>query len=430
MKICVMGTPISSGNRGVLALGASIVSLCLEADPTARFTFLLGHNRAETVFFKVAGSQYAIPVVPCRLSPGSRIHEHLAWIMFLSVVFHTCPPLRPAILRANTWIRSIAEADIVGDIRGGDSFSDLYGLKRFLLGFMLAWSVLLVKGRIVQFPQTYGPYRSRFARGLARYVLRKSSAVIARDKQSQAVAQELIGQDKSVLLSPDVAFSLEAVLPSEIVVDPPLKDSKPSRIIGLNVNGLMYNGGYTRDNMFGLKLEYSAFLTLLAETILRKTDAELWIIPHVFAPIYDVESDPEASLKLRNSLPPSLRRRVRLVSAPYNERELKGIIGICDFFVGSRMHSCIAALSQGVPCVGVAYSMKFGGVFESVGMQDWVVDGRKVGSHEAVKQILELYSCRDQVRGMLASHANDAVLRLKNIFQNVICGSDGNDQVA
>ena len=47
----------------------------------------------------------------------------------------------------------------------------------------------------------------------------------------------------------------------------------------------------------------------------------------------------------------------------------KAVIGQCDFFIGSRMHACIAALSQGVPCVGVAYSMKFAGVFDTVGME-------------------------------------------------------------
>ena len=48
-------------------------------------------------------------------------------------------------------------------------------------------------------------------RWLARVLLKRSSVIIARDRQSQKVAQELVGTDKDVLLSPDVAFSLEAI---------------------------------------------------------------------------------------------------------------------------------------------------------------------------------------------------------------------------
>ena len=41
--------------------------------------------------------------------------------------------------------------------------------------------------------------------------------------------------------------------------------------------------------------------------------------------------------------------RVFMLSAPLDERETKWVIGRKDFFVGARMHACIAALSQGCP---------------------------------------------------------------------------------
>ena len=65
--------------------------------------------------------------------------------------------LRTRIAQATPWIRTVEEAVLVGDVRGGDSFSDIYGMKRFLYGFLMAWTVILVRGSMVQFPQTYGP---------------------------------------------------------------------------------------------------------------------------------------------------------------------------------------------------------------------------------------------------------------------------------
>jgi polysaccharide pyruvyl transferase WcaK-like protein len=416
-RIGIMGTCVSSGNRGVLALGVSLVRLCGEAD----IVLLLNHNEHRPALFKVDGEVREIPVVPCRLSPRSRPRDHLAWILAMALLYRLVPVagVRRAIAGTTPWIRAVAEADVVGDVRGGDSFSDIYGMKRFLLGFVMAWTVLLVKGEMVQFPQTYGPFKSGLARRLARYLLVRSSVVIARDERSQRVAQELMGEGREVLLSPDVAFSLEATVPERVGIEPPTTRSATERIIGLNVNGLMYHGGYTRDNMFGLKLDYPRFLSECVTALLREAAGEIWLMPHTYAATGDVESDLDASRRLREGLPVELQARVRIVATEYDQHEIKGVIGGCDFFIGSRMHACIAALSQGVPCVGVAYSMKFGGVFDSVGMGEWVIDGREVESGQAIARVLQLYRRRNEVRESLGRQADEARARLRVVFQRI-----------
>jgi colanic acid/amylovoran biosynthesis protein len=419
MNIGVMGASLDSPNRGVSALGISLISLCLRSAPGAQVKLLVGNNKSETFRLTVDRSEHTIPMVYCRLSPRSSLQDHLLWILVLSLVFRVVPSLRASIIARNRWIRTIVEADVIGDIRGGDSFSDIYGMRLFIEGFLLIWTVLLVKRKLVMFPQTFGPYKTFIARSLAGYVLRRCSTVIARDKQSQQVAEQLLGRQGQVLLSPDVAFSLEATRPNPIALDPPRTGDSAVSIVGLNVNGLMYNGGYTRNNMFGLTLDYAAFVKSIAVAILDETDGELWLVPHTFAPAENVESDPEACRKLKDSLPPKLQQRVRIVTAEYNASEIKGVIGMCDFFIGSRMHSCIAALSQGVPCAAVAYSMKFRGVFESVGMQEWVVDGRQVTSDEAVRRVLDLYGQREQVRQRLNDEAAAARHRLTEVFHRL-----------
>jgi colanic acid/amylovoran biosynthesis protein len=422
MKICIMGTPVNCGNRGVKALGASLINLCSQVSQGGEVVLLLGNRDNQPAAFRMSGKLRLIPVVHCRLSPRSRPRDHLFWILLMSLLYRLTPlaRARAAIARSTPWIKTVAESDFVGDVRGGDSFSDIYGLKGFLLSFLMAWTVLLVKGTMVQFPQTYGPYRSPVARWLARYLLKRSSVMIARDKQSRKVAQELVGPKREVLLSPDVAFFLESICPGRIELDPPLDGPIPKGVIGLNINGLMWNGGFTRDNMFGLKLEYPGFLAALVAALLRESRSELWLVPHTFAPAGDVESDNEASKKLRDNLPSELRSRVRILNAEYDQHELKWLIGQCDFFVGSRMHSCIAALSQGVPCVGVAYSRKFSGVFESVGMEDWVVEARSSAGEEAVSRVVSLYRQRNEVRQELTRQAETARRQLTEVFRLLV----------
>ena len=416
MQTGILGTPVSASNRGVLALGASLVNLC--AAEGREVVLMLGHRDNQPVSFRIGGQVRPVRVVNCRLSPRARVSDHLAWIVLACLLYRLFPAgtFRRALSRFTRWIAALERADLVGDVRGGDSFSDIYGMRGFLNGFLMAWTVLLVKGSMIQFPQTYGPYRNPIARVLARYILRRSSVVIARDQKSQQVAQELVGPAKEVWLSPDVAFSLEAISPEHIEVEPPLNGSMPSGVIGMNVSGLMYSGGSTRDNMFGLKLDYRSMLPVLVTALLTDHPGELWLVPHTYGPPESVESDPEACRQVREALPEMIRGRVRIVTGEYDCHEIKGLVGQCDFFIGSRMHACIAALSQGVPCVGIAYSRKFEGVFDSVGMGEWVVDGREARSDQAVLRILELYRMRDNVRRELRVNGDDARRRLSDVF--------------
>lgn len=426
MKVGVLGTPVSSGNRGVMALGASLVSLCTAAGADDIVMFV-GHHAPGRVAFQVDGEGRSVRIVNYRLSPRARPHEHLAWIIMASGLYRLVPwkRFRRWLSRSTPWIAALEEMDVVGDIRGGDSFSDIYGTRRFLLGFLAAWSVILVRGSLMQFPQTYGPYRRKWVRWLAGALLRRAPVILARDRESLRLARELVGGRQTVQLSPDVAFALESRSPGRLLTEPGLTlpvegiSKVEARPIGVNANGLMYHGGYTRRNMFGLRLDYAAFLPELITALLSEHPGELWLVPHTYAPPESVESDPGACRRVRAALPANLQGRVRQIVGDYDCHEIKGIIGQCDFFVGSRMHACIAALSQGVPCAGVAYSMKFKGVFETVGMEDWVVDGREVSTESAVARVLELYRQRDRVREDLKRRSQEARQQLTEVFRQL-----------
>jgi polysaccharide pyruvyl transferase WcaK-like protein len=193
-----------------------------------------------------------------------------------------------------------------------------------------------------------------------------------------------------------------------------------SSLVGLNVNGLVYNGGYTRSNMFGLQLDYRQFLVKLASAVLGDPQTHLLLVPHTFAPDDSVESDPFACRQLREQLPAVMRNRVHVVAQDYDQNEIKGVIGLCDFFIGTRMHACIAALSQGKPTVGVAYSKKFAGVFDTVGMAQAVVDARHSTTEAALQKTLEIYAQRASLRFPLEQALSEARGTLLLVFQQML----------
>jgi polysaccharide pyruvyl transferase WcaK-like protein len=75
-----------------------------------------------------------------------------------------------------------------------------------------------------------------------------------------------------------------------------------------------------------------------------------------------------------------------------------------DFFCGSRMHACIAAVSSGVPTVPISYSRKFTGLFESLGYSP--VADCKADSED---QILETIRSGFHQREILKTRARTAV---------------------
>ena len=225
-----------------------------------------------------------------------------------------------------------------------------------------------------------------------------SSHVLARDRDGFEYVTQLLGRNKkniSIKFCPDLAFILEPVLPKKLSITPNIPHSKDNPLLGINISGLLYNGGYSGDNMFSLSCDYKEAMHILINTFLRKTNTHILLVPHVFADAGNVESDNEACREIFKTISVANNGRIHLITEKYDQNEIKGIIGQCDFFIGARMHACIAALSQGIPAVGIAYSKKFLGVFETVGVQNMVVDARKLSTDELVNQCMHHYENRD-----------------------------------
>ena len=104
-----------------------------------------------------------------------------------------------------------------------------------------------------------------------------------------------------------------------------------------------------------------------------------------------MEDDYTASLKLAEEFS-------HLLVAPKFETpsEAKSYISGLDFFLGARMHSCIAAFSSGVPVVPMAYSRKFSGLFGSLGY-NYTVDCTTDDENEILRRIFDAYEQRDSV---------------------------------
>ncbi|MBN1866724.1 polysaccharide pyruvyl transferase family protein [Candidatus Sumerlaeota bacterium] len=417
-RVCVLGASLDTGNMGCTALTVSVVRLIHEALPEARILLLYGHREGGPRPVRVApDTTVTAHIVNFRLSPRARPREHLAWILLCALLYRFVPlrVARRAICRVCPWIDALSTATVVGEINGGDSFSDIYGIKNFVIRVLPTLAAILVHGRLLLLPQTYGPYRSLLSRVVARYILRRSDTILSRDAEGIGVVQNLLPKKAfNIRFCPDVAFALEPCEPADPRPSKMMEKGAGERLVGLNVSGLLYSSEDSPRRRFRLGCEYRDMIGDLARSLLTIPKTRIVLIPHTFSD--SQENDRNACRELVRSVGDG-DGRVALLDGDLDPNELKWAIGKCDFFIGSRMHACIAALSQGVPCAALAYSGKFRGVFESVASEDTVVDLRSTPAESVVSRCLDSVRESDDLRRRLAGPSQEIRRPLFDCFK-------------
>jgi len=369
---------LTSDNLGVGALTESQIAICLAAGQQAcvDIDFL--------IFGTTGGSDYAPAGVSVRRGGSTSIKQ---------------------ILRGNsTFLSELDQCDLVLDIGEGDSFTDIYGIKRFVVLFLSKLMVLAKRRPLILSPQTIGPFDYWFTRRLATAIMKRCKRVYARDGQSLAYLESL-GVSDNVAEAIDVAFRLPYVLPA--------RERNEQVRIGINVSGLLYSGGYTRNNQFGLTLDYQALIRDLLSTWTKDPGNQVWLIPHVISDAIPVEDDRVAIDAIAKEFP-------NVLCAPSfkSPSVAKSFISGMDFMTGARMHACIAAFSSGVPVVPLSYSRKFNGLFASLNYH-WIADGKAMNNKEAFELIIRGFNERDLLAKQIKEGIKVAEKHLQNYEQYI-----------
>jgi O-antigen/teichoic acid export membrane protein/polysaccharide pyruvyl transferase WcaK-like protein len=425
MKICLLGTSFDTGNLGVSALAESSIKAILNHWPNAEIILLNSGYVPQQHYLSLMERNICIRTLPIRFSKNFFLPYHFLWFVFYGLLGKVLSRLRfgNTLVNRNPYVRTLFETDLVMDISGGDSFSDTYGLRWFFGGFLCKWLVVFLGKKLIMLPQTYGPFKKPITKMLAKYVMHHASLVYSRDRASEKYIKDLLnshaGKGKFRFV-PDVAFILDARKPDDFETAF-LSESyrKNAIVVGLNISGLLFNGGFTKNNMFGLRTDYRGLVRKVVELFMQKEKVVIILIPHVFPQAgFVIENDSDACAEVYRLFYEEYKGRIFRIKSKYNQNEMKYIIGLCEFFIGSRMHSCIAAISQCVPSVGLAYSKKFNGVFESVGMQECAIDMRNAAQNEIIASLEKAFKLRDVTAAQLKKAIPRVKISVLNMFEN------------
>ena len=404
MTVGLLGASFGTNNLGVAALACGTVASVCHSYPKARI-FLVDYARDPDTFHVLhPGGVATVELINIRFSKRFFLRNNIAYLLFLALCIRLLPSRkwRTRLHRHNHVLKAIQEADIIGSIAGGDSFSDIYGLGRLIYVALPQILVRVIGKPLVLLPQTFGPFKGTVAKAVARSIVRHSRMVYTRDPGGLEAVRGLIVRDHGRLaFAYDMGFALEPHILARKIPPFLTEYDKNIPLVGLNVSGLLYIGGYTRNNMFGIIADYRRLVHDLIELLVQKHGVHIMLVSHVFGTGKDSESDQFACRNIYHETRNSLRDHLHLLEEEYDQHEVKALIGRCDFFLGSRMHACIGAISQCVPAVGLAYSGKFQGVFDSVGMKELVIDIRKNAEKEVIAVVHSAYNRRKELRERL-----------------------------
>ena len=376
INIGLFGIALNSNNFGVTALGVTQVRLISQ---------LCEKNGIEYIIIIFSGEN---------LSENDELSE---FVNFDYIRTHEIVRLRTGIHGWKNLSSEIKKCDIIIDLTYGDSFSDIYGIKNFILYCIP--KIISIKNRIplIIGPQTIGPYYSRVSKVISKKVLNASNAIYVRDHISKKQIEQM-------------CIQVNAVQTSDLAMELPYNNTRymmnnEYRNAGFNISQLLWN-----NNMGNIQLTIDYHV--LVESVIDLLANNGYKV-HLIAHVYDRTSYNEYSLikTIHEKFPET-------VVAPEfsSPMDAKSYISKMDVFIGSRMHATIAAISSGVPVIPLSYSRKFEGLFKSIGY-DCCIDCTTLSNDNVIKKISDNIFDLKGLKGKAITSLEEA-LRLNEYYKD------------
>jgi polysaccharide pyruvyl transferase WcaK-like protein len=390
--IILSNAPIKNGNRGCVALSITAMSII---------------DR----IFREANEEYRLYLTDASVAENGECKYIADGMQTLS--FMQCDRfpldmkdiLKKIIKSGTIGGKMIRNADYILDIGQGDSFADIYGKQRFELIDNIHKTARFFGKPYCLLPQTIGPFNDEKIRKKAIKSIEGATMVMARDRQSYDYVKENAPAQKNIREYIDVAF----YMPYKRI-----EFSKDSIHVGINISSLLWHGGYSRDNQFGLKGDYQQIVKSLIDYFLSLPNVTLHLIGHVVGAERHIENDYAVNYDIWKEH----GNNPRLVLAPLalTPVDVKGYIAGMDFFMGARMHATIGAFSSGVPVVPMAYSRKFNGLFVDTLQYNHLADLKSMSETEVLDKVKEAFSKREELKLVIDERMNGVVREREKIM--------------
>lgn len=258
----------------------------------------------------------------------------------------------------NEYLSGIYNSDLIIDITG-DSFGDYQSLNVMSIG-LRQLPIIFFKKPLILFPQSLGPFIHFFSKIMARIILNYSKVIFIREKISLNYIRTFLKNPKNIFFCIDTAFFLEENTEETNYDKFYEKNNESLLIIGIAASQLISSE------------KYIEIFSNLSNQIINSYGHKILLIPHVIDTIAYKNDDRIVLKKIYQNI--HRKENCLIIEEDLPASILKKLIGMCDIFIGSRMHSNIASLSTNVPTIAISYSHKFLGIMELYEQGEYVLN--------------------------------------------------------
>ena len=303
----------------------------------------------------------------------------LAVTMPLSIFYWCFHKLRfpTSICTKDSVLHYIEKADLFLDV-GGVTFSD--GRKIYLpFNLITILPGLLLNKPVVKLAQAMGPFNSRLNRICAAIVLPKLKKIYARGELTAKHLKSLKLKNSSTAADLSFAVPYRGWNHKKIVENYHFN----SMAVGIAPSSVVYKYCNT------IGIDYVQIIADFSEYLMERWQHHLVLIP------YSLRLD---TMKLKNNDLPIVHKimssikssqKPTVIEEELNSSELKFVMQQFEFFIGSRFHSMVSALSLSLPLIVCGWGHKYLEVLKQFDMEMFAVDYQNL-SLEVLKSKFEI----------------------------------------
>ena len=296
-----------------------------------------------------------------------------------------------------------------GFLHAYGGLAETYKIYYFLYHIRLAQSM----GKpVFILPNSFGPFNSPFVKEMLHHTLQKCKVVMAREKLSQnQLCRECkidshLFTDIAFHLEPDDSFDAKEELKAKGI---PVGDKK---CVAITARPYRFTGYDHAENLYQA---YKKSLVLTAE----------WLSDHSFIPVfvehvYD-ENSHENDMTCISDIVSELKKDCHY--SIYSNRSLtcaqmKKIYGEFDYIIGTRFHSIIFSLAQGVPAIAITYGGNKGdGIMNDLGLEKYAIPISSVTDKILIEKFSAIAAEYDQIKSSIQEKIHSLAKEKKMIVQ-------------
>lgn len=277
-------------------------------------------------------------------------------------------------------------------VKGG-GFLHSYGRKTdfYLMYYNLFHIKLALKFKKPVFimPNSFGPFKGLGVKRIISGTLSKCKIITARESISKKMMSD-IGIDCDLI--PDLGFNLKRNNRYVADINTIINKHKNRKLVAITARP------YRFDESNDPKLSFSKYIKSMVSMA-------RWLYSNGYMPVFvehvlsetKHESDAYALKEIISQLVDGQHEYIS--NSKYNCEDLKQIYSECDYTIGTRFHSVIFSLSEGVPSIAITYGGNKGqGIMKDMNLEEYAIDINFIEPEILIEKFCELVNNQEQVK--------------------------------